>query len=107
MILGLPLQTCMNIVNVIGEEVKAGKSFNPGNSYADILQDPFKCAFQAVDRQFYRDYVGYALWFYENDRFPLVQCFWPDKEQRLPWDSGCDEYVKNSQPMLSGTSRLC
>jgi len=41
-----------------------------------------------------------VLWFYEHDPFPLVQCFWPDKESRLPWEDGCDDYVKNAQPLL-------
>jgi hypothetical protein len=64
-IFGLPLERCVDIVNVIGKEVKAGKRFEPGY-YADILQDLFKCAFQAVDRQHYRDHVSVPEWSVTN-----------------------------------------
>jgi hypothetical protein len=67
---------------------------SPGKICGDILQDQYKCGFQPVNRQHYRDYVGLRCGFYEDDPFPLVQCFWPDKEQHLPWDDGCNEYVK-------------
>ena len=90
----------MDIINTVGSAVKAGKRFDPGGEYSDILQDPYRCAFREVDRASYRDYVGYALWFYERDPFRLVQCFWPDKDQHLPWDADCNEYVKNAQPLL-------
>jgi hypothetical protein len=96
-ILGLPLSVCTQIVNVIGKQIQAGVRYEAGREYGDILQDSFRCAFGAFERAAYRDFVGYALWFYENDEFPLLQCFWPDKQHRLPWDDGCDEYVKNSQ----------
>jgi hypothetical protein len=97
---GLPLDRCMTLVNVIGREVQAGKRYRHGEEYADILQEPYKCAFRHVPRARYRDYVGYALWFYENDAFPLLQCFWPDKKGRFPWDDGCDDYVRDAQPLL-------
>jgi len=90
----------MDVVNVIGQEVRAGKRHEPRGEYADILQDPYRCAFREVDRQHYSDYVGYALWFYEHDPFPLMQCFWPDKKGLFPWDDGCNHYVKNAQPLL-------
>ena len=97
---GLALDRCMTLVNVIGRQVKAGKRYQSGEEYADILQDPYKCAFRDVGRDHYRDYVGYASWFYETDPFPLTQCFWPDKQGRFPWDESCDDYVRRAQPLL-------
>ena len=97
LIVGLPLNVCTETVNVIGKQVQAGARYEADREYADILQDPFRCTFKASERAAYRDFVGYALWFYENDEFPLLQCFWPDKQHRLPWDAGCNEYVKTSQ----------
>jgi hypothetical protein len=99
-LLGLPQARCMDIVCVIGREVKAGRRFGSEHDYGDILQDPARCAFKEVHRNHYRDHVGYAIWFYENDPFPLLQCFWPDKQGRFPWDEGCNDYVKRSQPLL-------
>jgi hypothetical protein len=99
-LLGLPLQSCMSVLNVIGAEIKAGRRYEPGPNYSEILQEPYRCTFKEVHPNHYRNYVGYALWFYEDDAFPLVQCFWPDKEGRFPWEEGCNEDVKNSQPLL-------
>ena len=85
---------------MIGQEVKAGRRYGPGQGYADILQDPYKCVFREVNRCYYRDYVGYALWFYEDDPFPLMQCFWPDKDGRYPCDDGSNDYIRSAQPLL-------
>jgi uncharacterized protein DUF4262 len=54
----------------------------------------------ALNHFFMNLIICYALWFYEDDPFPLMQCFWPDKEGRFPWDDGCDDYVRNAQPLL-------
>jgi hypothetical protein len=96
-ILGLPIDASMEIVNVMGKQIEAGVRYEADREYADILQDPFRSTLKPFERAAYRDFVGYALWFYENDEFPLLQCFWPDKQHRLPWNDGCNEYVKNSQ----------
>jgi len=99
-VFGLPFERSMDVVNVIGGQVKSGIHYDSERLYADILNDPYQCAFREVNRRYYREYVGYALWFYEDDPFPLLQCFWPDKEKLLPWDAGCNEYVRSVQPLL-------
>ncbi len=99
-LIGLPLPSCTSVLKVIGTEIKAGMRYQAGPNYPDILQEPYLCAFKDVHPNHYRNYVGYAQWFYEDDPFPLVQCFWPDKEGRFPWDERCDAYLANSQPLL-------
>lgn len=99
-IFGLPFQRCMDIVNVIGKEVQSGKRYGSQKQYDDILQEPYQCCFREVSRQHFREYVGYGLWFYEDDPFPLLQCFWPDQNRLFPWDSGCNDYAKSAQPLL-------
>jgi len=103
-VFGLPLEVCAGVINNIGQNVKAGQRYSSGELYADILQDPYKCAFRMVPQAQYTDYVGYALWFYEDDPFPLTQCFWPDKSGLYPWDDSCDHCVRNAQPLLFRTS---
>lgn len=99
-LLGLPLQSCMSVLNVIGTEIKAGMRYEPGHNYSGILQEPYRCTFKEVHPNHYRNYVVYALWFYGDDAFPLVQCFWLDKEGRSTWEEGCNEHVMSSQPLL-------
>jgi len=62
----------MDVVNVVGEQVQRGHHYDSKHLCADILDDPFKCAFREVGRRLYCEYVGYALWFYEDDPFPLM-----------------------------------
>ena len=97
---GLPLERCIKVVNVIGTEVKAGRHYESDHDYGDVLQEPYRCAFKEVHQSHYRDHVGYALWFYEDNRFPLLQCFWPDKQGLFPWDDECNDHVKRAQPLL-------
>ena len=99
-LLGLPVKTCMEVVNVIGQQVKEGRHYESDHEYPDILANPFRCAFKNVQHSQYKDHVGYALWFYESEDFPLLQCFWPDKQFRFPWDDGCNEFVRTSQRTL-------
>jgi hypothetical protein len=72
----------MSVVSAIGHEVQAGKRYGLGlgREHPDVLQDPYRCVFREVDRHHYRDYVGYALWFYEGDLFPLMQCSGPTRK---------------------------
>lgn len=97
---GLPRDRRSAVINSAGRQVQAGKIYQANGEYADILAAPYKCAFRDVPRSLYREYVGYALWFYESDPFPLIQCFWPDKEGLFPWDDQCNEHVRVAQPTL-------
>lgn len=97
---GLPLDTCMRAVNVIGIDIQNGMRFDTSRAYEGILRLPHLCRFREVDRRHYSEHVGYALWFYETDPFPLLQCFWSDEHGRFPWEEGCCEYARERQPML-------
>lgn len=97
---GLPVETCMKAVNVIGIDVQNGKHFKPGSIYEGILRAPHRCCFREVHRSHYTDHVGYAIWFYETDPFPLMQCFWSDENGYFPWDPACAAYAREAQPLL-------
>jgi Domain of unknown function (DUF4262) len=75
----MKLDVCTRLINEIGLQIKAGKRYDAGQEYGDILEGPYKCSFREVQRRYYRDYLGFATWFYESDPFPVTQCFWPDK----------------------------
>jgi hypothetical protein len=100
LVFGLALDNCMKVINEIGRQVKAGSRYESDREYPDILTDPYRCVFKTVETKNYRRYVGYALWFYECDPFPMFQCFWPDKGGHFPWDSRCNQVVKERQPLL-------
>ncbi|HLW53013.1 MAG TPA: hypothetical protein VKW06_09220 [Candidatus Angelobacter sp.] len=39
---------------------------------------------------------------YDNDpaSFPQLECFYPDMTGKFPWESGCEQWAVDSQPML-------
>jgi hypothetical protein len=98
-IFGLDSNTMTCIINNIGKEVESGKHFEPGREYSDLFERCL-CMFRIVAQDHYRDYLGWAIWFYEQDPFPVLQCFWPDKNGFYPWDLRCDLHVRSAQPLL-------
>jgi hypothetical protein len=98
-IFGLDLDTMHKIINNIGDKVRVGSLFEPWNEYQDIFAR-CGCQFRPVDPSYYRDYLGWAIWFYKADPFPVLQCFWPDRQGRYPWDPVCDPGIITSQPLL-------
>ncbi len=87
------------IVNVIGTEIKGGEKFEPGNEYQNVFAQ-CGCQFRPVDWSRYADYLGWAMWFYNGDPFPVLQCFWPDREGHYPWDPSCSSGAVELQPFL-------
>ena len=98
-IFGLELDIMHKIINNIGDAVKVGTRFEPGNEYQDIFAR-CGCQFCPFDTAFRADYLGWAIWFYNGDPFSVLQCFWPDREGYYPWDPACSPDVVSVQPLL-------
>ena len=98
-IFGLDLDTMHRIINNIGDAVKSGVRFETGNEYKDIFAR-CGCQFRIVDPAYYKPYLGWSIWFYETCEFPALQCFWPDRDERYPWDPKCTPKVIELQPLL-------
>ncbi len=99
-IFGLPLNTCADLINEIGRQIKNGRRFDGQCAISGILTEPYTCVFRPVPMRIYAEYVGFAQWFYEADPFPVMQCFWPDKAGRFPWEAGCERATREAQPLL-------
>ncbi len=100
-IMGLPPKVAHALINTIGDTVRAGQTFEPGQKYDDIA-DGFPVAFVAMDQKYYREYLGYGRWFYHGSNFPVLQCVWPDKEGIFPWEPGYDSRYFDVQRVLGG-----
>ena len=97
---GLDSNTSFKIVNAIGRQVQAGKTFQVSEPYADIFANDVRCIFRPMQVTHYGDYVCWSQWFYEGPNFPVLQCFWPDKSGLFPWEDGCHPSVVKAQPQL-------
>jgi hypothetical protein len=89
----------MHIINAIGEEVRKGAKYEDWHESDQVL-DGYSCMFRAVPFEVYPDYLGYAMWFYRSEAFPVLQCVWPDNQHRYPWEKDCHPEVRRRQPIL-------
>lgn len=99
-VFGPPVRVIHQIINGIGEEIRSGKKFGHLDESGDVL-DGYNVCFRTVEKRHYRDYFGYAEWFYRGDGFPALQCVWPDSSHRYPWHPGADPDLPRRQPVLS------
>jgi hypothetical protein len=100
LVMGLPLSRTHEVIDTIGDELRAGETFEAGTSSSAILRS-YDCAFRTIPRHQYGDYLGYAMWFYGETEFPALQCVWPDPERRFPWDPGVEQEFGAIQPVLA------
>src|SRR5262245_61632670 len=84
---GLPHKVAVAVLNLIGTSVKSGHRLQAGDRSDEFLEG-YSCAFVDFPRTSYHDFLGYAKWYYKGEEFPALQCVWPDREGRFPWDLG-------------------
>ena len=95
-ITGLKPDVTHQFFRLFSVPIIAGKPYKAGDRVTDIASYPF--TFVSVPACFYRDYLGFAMWFYKGTEFPVLQVVWPDKAGRFPWDSDYD--TRYRQPLL-------
>lgn len=100
-IIGLDGRDAAVIINDIRDRAAKGHKFADGDVCDDLLVDQKVC-FVEVPLEAYGDYLGTAIWFYENlpRAFPCLQMVWPDREGRFPWDAGAGQDFKDYQAVL-------
>jgi hypothetical protein len=86
-------------LNDVGEQIRSGQTFDPDERRMGILPG-FPVTFRPVHEGWYRDLLGYAMWFAQRPPLPVVQVVWPDTEGRFPWDPGCGTRCLFDQPQL-------
>ncbi len=98
MVFGLAHPLMQSIINGLPAEIRNGRHFIVGNRYPDIV-DGFDCEFRLVKAPHYRELLGYARWFHGGDEFPVVQCVWPDMQDRFPWEPDFNPKLIPLQPL--------
>lgn len=103
-VFGLDQDVAHHLVNTIGEWAKAGDLVAEDQLRDELIAD-FACTFRPVQQQWYAPFVGSACWYYRSTKFPLLQCFWPDRDRQFPWARDFRESWKWAQPLLYNTTR--
>jgi hypothetical protein len=99
-IVGLKFETLHVLINNMAFDIKNGKTFETGEFHDDILEG-FQCYVGSVPRNIYPEYLGWDLWYYEGDYFPLIQCVYPSVEGIFPWEKDFPDETKWNCPMLT------
>ena len=98
--IGMDQQLSHSLINNIASDIKNGEKFEANKYYPDIIER-FDCYFVDVNKLNYKEYLGYANWYYEGYDYPVVQCIYPTTNGIYPWQSEWPENIKNLQPVLS------
>jgi hypothetical protein len=98
-IIGLKLDLILSIINRIGEDIRSGKIFDPGQYYKGLIEG-VDCYFTRVEKKYYDEYVGYAKWYYKGPNFPLIQCVYPTIKGTYPWEKTWPKEIERLQPIL-------
>lgn len=99
-IVGLKTDLAHLLLNNMAFDIKEGKTMTAGEFHEGVLDD-FLCYFGEVPQKHFRDYVGWARWFYEGDNFPLLQCVYPTVTGIYPWEKSFPEDTRWLCPLLT------
>ncbi|MED5388364.1 MAG: DUF4262 domain-containing protein [Pseudomonadota bacterium] len=77
------------------------KPYQPYRLYNDIA-DGLEVMFLPVSFPHYKEYLGFANWFYQSlpAPYPALQMVWPDPKGIFPWQPGYDARFHRAQPLL-------
>jgi len=96
LIVGLAPDTMHRMINNIGSDVTQGKAYHDGDVSGEIL-DGYECIFREVLSEHYRELFGWAIWHYKGTEFRTLQCIWPDRNHRFPWEIECESGIREYQ----------
>lgn len=97
---GLQQKTSFSILNIIGNKIKNGEIYKQKTNDNDIINH-YNVKFIEVKREHYEDYLGWNIWFNDNNYdFTVFQMIWTDSKNRFPWEADFDKNFKFKQPLL-------
>lgn len=104
-VIGLKPETAQQLLDIAALKIAGGKArIEPHREYSDFTES-LSLRFIPVSLEHYREYLGYANWFYGSlpGPYPALQMVWPDKAGRFPWEPGFDTTFAPLQPILGKT----
>ena len=102
------------LVENLAMRVLRGQRFDAAAPAASEVRVPgilgeHEVCFRPVDRKWVPVFLGNVAWHYreggprprpESQPVPVLQCFWPDRGGRFPWEMGFDPEWVEDQPLL-------
>lgn len=93
---GLSPETSHSALNAAAKLLRAGVDLTRGR-HRDLIGE-VECEFRPVDPKWIVHLMGWALWYYDGDRFPVLQAVYPDLQNRFPEEEGFDKSFE--QPLM-------
>jgi Domain of unknown function (DUF4262) len=98
-IFGREMETMYEMIARYVELVKAGLVVSSRKPIEGLIEK-HACAFRAVNSRWRDKLMLSSCWYYLNESFPAVQCFWPDAKGAFPWSENFNKRMKPLQPLL-------
>jgi Domain of unknown function (DUF4262) len=99
---GLPPETAHFALNEAAKRMRAGVDLTQGR-HRDLI-GKVECEFRPVDSKWVKQLMGWAVWYYDGDDFPVLQAVYPDLKNRFPEDDGFDRAFE--QPLMQPTAPM-
>lgn len=99
-IFGLSSQVAHDILAIAADAAKSGSPLDLTQATDAFVEGYFSC-FTEVPKLEYREYVGFARWYYHGNDFPLYQIVWPSKSGVFPWHPTATPEFRAAQPVIA------
>jgi len=93
---GLRQETAHSTLNAAAKRLRAGVDLTKGRHH-DLVGE-VDCEFRPVDPKWIAQLMGWAIWYYGDADFPVLQAVYPDLENRFPEDEQFDKGFE--QPLM-------
>jgi hypothetical protein len=93
---GLQHEAAHFTLNEAAHLLRSGVDLTKGR-HRELVGD-VDCEFRPVDPKWVKQLMGWALWYYDHESFPVLQAVYPDLENRFPEDDGFDSAFE--QPLM-------
>lgn len=93
---GLKEETAHYLLNEAARRLRDGADLTVGR-HVDMI-GTVECEFRPVDPKWVAHLMGWALWYYSHEDFPVLQAIYPDLENRFPEHPDFDSRFE--QPLM-------
>lgn len=99
-VFGLTPVACRGLFDLIADVRRSGQTIEVGAEVVGLFDGEQRAKFVPVDVSVHGDLFATASAWHKDDRFALVQLLWPDRNGFLPGETGFDQRLRYTQPLL-------
>jgi hypothetical protein len=100
--IGLAPKTTHFALNEAARLLRGGIDITQGR-HRDMVGE-VDCEFRPVDPKWVERLMGWALWYYKGEQFPVIQAVYPDLQNHFPEDEGFDKSFE--QPLMQSDAPM-